>query len=426
MKEYLADKKEEIREHEVFPRAVEVSPSKEFINAIVGPRRSGKTFFLYHLIGKFGLKDEDFVFVNFEDDEIKELERKEKVGFIRSHIETYGREPEFVFLDEVQELERWSSFLFSLSEKKRYSIFVTGSSSKLLSREIATQLRGRSLTHVIFPFSFAEYLEVRGFIPKQVLSTREKYTLLHHLDEYLRIGGFPQVVLKKIGKEFFREYINIVLYKDLVERFGVENIDAMRFLITSVIHSTGKEFSVNKVYRQIKAKSSVGNKTLYQYASYLEEALFAFYLYKFHYSAKKSRLTIPKVYINDPGILYSYSKGDVGRRMELAVFLSLKQRELRNEFEVFYWKDYQGREVDFLVRDGLRVKQLIQVTYASGRDEVEQREIRSLLKAAEIFKRDRPELLVVTWDLEDVEEVKGKKIKFVPLWRWLITLRDFG
>ncbi len=420
MKQYLIDKKEEIREMDVFPRDKNIRINNEFGNVIIGPRRAGKTFFLYYLIKKLQLKDKDFVFVNFEDDEIKELPRKEKTKFLKYHIETYGDEPRFIFLDEIQELEKWNSFLYSLIEKKKYNIFVTGSSSKLLSKEISTELRGRSINNIIFPFSFKEYLKAENFSFKEQISSKERAKILYHLDRYLTFGGFPQVVLKKIGKEFFKEYINVVLYKDLVERFGIENIDAMRFLILSSIQSMGKEFSINKIHKQIRSKIPVGNKTLYNYSVYLEEVFFAFYLYKYNFSIKKSLLTIPKVYINDPGIFYNFSKDNIGRRMELAVFLSLKQKELNNEFELFYFKDSQGREVDFVIKEGLRVKELIQVTYASGRDEIEGREIKSLVKAAELFKKDRPKLLVITWNLEGEEEVKGKRIKFIPLWKWLL------
>ena len=130
---------------------------------------------------------------------------------------------------------------------------------------------------------------------------------------------------------------------------------------------------------------------------------------------------MPKVYINDVGLAYNYSEfsENLGRLMENLVFLELKKLELGNIIEVYYWKDYQQREVDFVVREGVKVKELIQVTYATGRDEIEKREIKGLLKASKELKCKN--LLVITWDYEDKEEIKGREIKFIPLWRWLLV-----
>ena len=420
MERYLVDKKEEIRYHQVIERLIEVKLSKEFVNAIIGPRRAGKTFFLFSLIKKLNLKDEDFLFINFEDDEIKNLKRKEITKCIQKHTEIYGKEPKFLFFDEIQNLERWQSFIYSLVEKKRYYVFITGSSSKLLSREIATQLRGRSLNVIVFPFNFKEFLTIKGFKFKKIYSSLEEAKIKNYLKEYLSSGGFPQVVLKKIDKKtFFNEYLNVVLYRDIIERYKIENIEVARFLLYSALQSFTKEFSLNKIFKQLKQRAEVSNKTIYNYSLYLEEIFFAFFLRKFHFSHKKSLLSLPKVYINDPGLASNLIRfsSDIGKFMENLVFLELKKKELNNIFEIFYWKDYQQREVDFVIKEGLKVKQLIQVSYASDRNEINEREIKSLLKASELLNCKN--LLCITWDYESVEKIKGKKIKFIPLWKWL-------
>ena len=421
MKKYLVDKKEEIKELEVLNRFIKMEISKEFVNAVIGPRRAGKSFFMFNTIRKLGMRDDDYLFVNFEDDEIKSMEREEITRCIQTHIEIYGKQPRYLLFDEIQNLERWQSFIYSLSEKKRYSIFITGSSSKLLSREITTQLRGRSLNVVVFPFSFREFLSVNGFKFKRIYSSYDEAKIKNHLREYLRSGGFPQVVLKKTyGKTFFREYLNVVLYRDLIERYKIENMDVARFLLYSAIQSFTTEFSIHKIFRQLKQKTEVSNKTVYTYSAYLEEVFFAFFLRKFYFSYKKSLLSMPKIYINDTGLasnLISFSS-DTGKFMENLVFLELKKKELNNIFEIFYWKDYQGREVDFVVKEGLKVKQLIQVTYASGRDEIEKREIRSILKASK--ELGCKNLLIITWDFEGEEILERQKVRFVPLWKWLL------
>ena len=326
MDRYFVDKKEDIRRQEVVRRLIDVKPSKDFVNAVIGPRRAGKTFFLYDTINRLGLKDEDFLFINFEDDEIKNLPRSDVVRCIQKHTELYGKEPGYLFFDEIQNLDGWQSFVYSLVEKKRYFIFITGSSSKLLSREVATMLRGRSLNITVFPFSFKEYLTTKGFRIKKMFSSIEEGKIKNYLKTYLKTGGFPQVVLEKIDKKtFFREYLNVVLYRDLVERYKIESPEVARLLIYSVIQSFAKEYSINKIYKQLKQKIEVSNKTLYQYSSYLEEILFSFLLRRFSFSYKKSLLSIPKVYINDTGIASNLGfSEDIGRLMENLVFLELK------------------------------------------------------------------------------------------------------
>jgi predicted AAA+ superfamily ATPase len=425
MKKYLVDKKEDIKKLEVVEREVEIQPNKDMAIGIVGPRRAGKTFACYYLIKRWNLKDEDYLFVNFEDDEIKRKNREEVVKCIQAHAEIYGKEPEFIFLDEIQSLKDWESFVYSLIEKKRYFIFLTGSSSKLLSKEIATQLRGRSLNYAIFPFSFKEFLISRKFRLKEIYPSIEEAKIKNFLSEYLQKGGFPLVVLGKIDeKTFAREYVDVVLYKDIVERFKIENVDAARFLLYSLLESFSKEFSINKVYKTMKEKGmEVSNKVLYSYISYIQEALFSFFVRKFYYSYRKSELSIPKVYVNDVGIANNFSRyqfmENIGRLMENLVFIELKKQELGNLIEgIYYFKDMQN-EVDFVVKKELEIQQLIQVTYASNKDEVEKREIRGLLKASELLNCNN--LLVITWDYEDEVIVENKKIVFKPLWKWLLT-----
>ncbi len=428
IKNYLVDKKAEIKELKIVERDAEIEKTKGIGNAIIGPRRAGKSFFCFHLIkNAFKLSDEDYVFVNFEDDEIKNIRRSEKTKVVQTHTEIYGKEPRYIFLDEIQALEKWESFVYSLVEKKRYFVFLTGSSSKLLSREITTQLRGRCFNTVIFPFSFREFLRINDIEIKEPFSTYTSSKIKYYLSEYLKNGGFPQVVLKEVKpKKFFREYLSAVLYKDLVERFEIENLDAARFLLNYMVNNFSKEFSVNRIYNTVKGIFKISKKTLYSYTSYIQQTFFSFLLRKFDWSMKKAELSVPKIYVNDTGIAFnsdhSFSE-NIGRLMENLVFLELKKMELENRIdEIFYWKDYQGREVDFVVKEELNVRKVIQVTYASDMDEIERREIIGLVKAADIFKKDRPELVVITWNYEAEEEIKGKKIKFVPLWKWLLRI----
>jgi predicted AAA+ superfamily ATPase len=167
----------------------------------------------------------------------------------------------------------------------------------------------------------------------------------------------------------------------------------------------------------------VSNKVLYSYLSYIQEVFFSFLVKKFHYSYRKSELTIPKAYVSDVGIASNFSEyrfsENIGRLIENLVFLELKKLELENLIEgIFYWKDYQQNEVDFVLKRGLNIKQLIQVTYANGKDEIDRREIRALLKASELL--NCKDLLIITWDYEDEIKINNEVIKCLPLWKWLL------
>ncbi len=429
MKKYLLDKKEEIKELEVRKRLLNLPETRNFVISIIGPRRAGKTYSLFSLIKNKKIKNEDFIFANFEDEDIAALERKEITKMVSYHREIYGKEPVFVFLDEVQAFENWERFVYTLFEKKKYFIYITGSNSRFLSREIATQLRGRALSVLVLPMSFKEFLSLRSIDAPDIerLSTRKEDEIKNMLRNYLKEGGFPDIVMTPINRRvFFRDYIDLIVYRDVVERYRIREPHLIKMLIGSMLPSFSKEFSVNRIFNMLKSKGiRLSKKVLYSYLHALEDSMFCFLLRKFSFSERESVLSIPKVYMNDTGLInYTVSTKfgeDIGKIMENAVFIELKRRESEGKLDaLFYWRDYQGREVDFVVKEGLNVKQLIQVTYASGRDEIEKREIKSLLKASEVLKCRN--LLCITWDFEGEETLNGKRIRFVPLWKWLLEL----
>ncbi|MFQ6055866.1 MAG: ATP-binding protein [Methanosarcinales archaeon] len=427
MRKYLLDKKEDIKSLEVVKqRLVKFPETKNFIITIIGPRRAGKTYSLYDfLLNKKVLKDEEYLFINLEDEGIQLLGRDKISKSISYHEEIYGAEPKFIFLDEVQALDKWERFVYTIFEKKRYHIFITGSSSKLLSKEIATQLRGRSTSVTILPLSFREYLLLKGLEVKRFYSTREENKMKNILLNYLKLGGFPDVAIGNIhAKRFFKDYVDLVVFKDLVERFNIRNVFLMKFLVNSALASFGKDFSIHKVYTTLKSRNiKVSKKTLYSYSTLLEDVMFSFFLQKFSSSLREAILSLPKVYINDPGLvnntlLVNFSE-NIGRLMENVAFLELKRMKNENPLlEFYYWKDYQQREVDFVIKEGSKINQIVQITYASGRDEIASREVKALLKASEELKCNN--LLVITWDYEEIIKVNNKTIKCIPLWKWLL------
>ncbi len=420
LKEYMLTKKEDIRDISVKRRLKKVPVSRNFVISVIGPRRAGKTYFIYHFIKSNRLRDDKYLFINFEDP--AEVREPEKLPIV--HQEIYGKLPEFVFLDEIQALDKWVRTVYFLYESKRYHIFITGSSSKLLSKEIATQLRGRSITVKILPFSLKEILLARGMEIKGYYSSYEIGVIKNELRRYMEYGAFPDVVLGNIHpSSFYRDYLDIVTYRDIVESYGIENRYVLNLFMKAVISSFTKIFSVNRVFNTLKSVGvSVSRKTLYNFQKILEDIGLAYFLRKYGGSIRKVELTLPKVYLVDNGI-YRFVEGKkgYGRLLEGLTFQELLKIGLEPNREIFYWEK-GGREVDFVIKNGDRIKQLIQVTYASSRGEVERREIESLIKAGEELNCD--DLLVITWDYEDRLKAEGKEVRFMPLWKWALGLHE--
>ncbi|MDI9619992.1 MAG: AAA family ATPase [Candidatus Nezhaarchaeota archaeon] len=190
--------------------------------------------------------------------------------------------PEYLFFDEIQALENWQKAIYTLYERKRHYIFITGSSSKLLSREIATQLRGRAVTVKVHPFSFAEILSLNNIPCKKYYTNYEIGQIKNLARNYIERGGFPDIVLGHVfPSTFFRDYLDLIVYRDIIERYGIKNRHALDFTIKSILSSFTKTFSVNKTFNALKSiGAKVSKKTLYSFQKILEDIGFAIFLKK--------------------------------------------------------------------------------------------------------------------------------------------------
>ncbi|MCD6528312.1 ATP-binding protein [bacterium] len=401
-------------------RELKISPIKGKITSIIGPRRSGKTFYLLYLLN---FKYQKALYLNFELFFLKKISASEFFEIIKLHNEIKGYTPKVLLLDEIQEVKDWQSLLRTLLDYG-YEIVVSGSSSKLLSKEIATQLRGRSIPYLLLPFSFREFLKAKNFKPEKFLTFEERGKTLRLLREYLDFGGFPEVVLNKnrFQKEkLLKTYFDEIFLKDFVERHQIKRIEQGRLLFEFMFQNFSKEISIKNIQRYLEKRIPFSKKTIYSYLENVKDTISVFFLDKFSLSVYARKSWPKKVYIADVGSSMPLGFfSDIGKRMENVVFLELLRKTNKKPLmEIFYWKDYQQREVDFVIKEGLRVKQLIQVSFASDRNEINEREIKSLLKASELLKCK--DLLCITWDYEEVEVIKRKKIKFLPLWKWLLS-----
>ena len=423
--EYLEKLEEKIKEP-ILPREIDIPLIKNKAIAVVGPRRSGKTYIALDFIKKM---IKECVYINLEHSCFKNANYKDIFNAISIIEEWKNIKAKIVLLDEVQRIERWETLVRSMLDMG-YIVFVTGSSSKLLSKEIATQLRGRGIERLMLPLSFREYLRFKGIEIPKYFSISKKNKMLKLLENYLIKGAYPEVALNE-GKEeeILRSYFTTILYLDFIERFELENISAARFIFEYCFQNFSKEISIRKIANFVS--SMIGKDardTVYRYVDKLPETLAVFFIERYNKSVYE-RISWPKkLYVCDLGLstVIGFSE-DIGKRMENVVFLELLRGLNKNPLkEIFYFKDSQQHEVDFLLKEGFKIKQLIQVTCASSFDEIDKREIRSLLKAGELFKEHKPELLVITLDYEDEKKIKwfGKegKVKFVPLWKWLMNI----
>ena len=385
---------------------------------IVGPRRAGKTYFFFQLIKNISSNS---LYLDFEDIALFDVKYDEILDIINLYHEVTGKELNNVFLDEIQNIKNWESAVRTLLDRTNLNIFVTGSSSKLLSREIATQLRGRSLSYLLLPFSFREFLKAKGFKLREVLTDKDRAIIKNLLKEYLDYGGFPEVVLSESKEKILREYYNAILFRDFVERFNLKSISVAKFLFEFITQNIANEISINKIINYFKTQEiSFGKNTIYDYVDKLQDTLIFFFIERYTKSVYKRKSFPKKIYIADLGLnkIIRFSE-DFGKRMENVVYLELLRKTNYNPVqEIFYFRD-RKREVDFLIKEGHEIKQLINVTYASTKNEIAEREINSLIEISELLNCKN--LLLITWDYENEIKIDNKKITAIPLWKWLLT-----
>jgi len=390
------------------------------INAIIGPRRAGKTFFIYQTIAELkraGHKDK-IIYINFEDERLQPLEDLDAI--FNAYYELYPENTNqklYLFFDEIHEAPSWQKFIRRLHERKEFEICITGSSSKLLSKEIATELRGRTLTHLILPYSFHEYLTARGISTERNFEHgKGKFKVKAALHDYVQNGGFPEVVTvdSPLKVKILQEYFDMIFYRDLVERYGIRNFDMVREMLLYLINNFALNFSMNKYHNLLTSQGrKIGKNSLFAYLAAAADVNLVFIISKFG-NLKDQMVNPKKIYVVDNGLVTAVSSRvspDTGRLYENLVLVELKRRNR----EVYYWKE--KRECDFLVKERSGISEAIQVCYEIT-DENKEREIGGLLEAMERF--DLKKGLIITADFEGEEQHNGKIIRYEPLWKWLL------
>ncbi len=383
---------------------------KHKINIVVtGHRRSGKSTFLLQWMKKY--YNSNFYYLDFSDERLVDFKTIDFQLLYEIFLEQYGEKDVFYF-DELQGKKYdWNRFVNRLyAEGKRF--FITGSNADLLSKEISTYLTGRHFDIMIYPFSFKEYLGYHNF-NKNYNSTLGKVEAINHFNNYIKQGGFPEVIVYNttdILENIYQDVINT----DILNRYKIKEEIEFKKMTLFLMSNFAREFS----YTSIKNNFNLGStNTAKKYISYLTNTYLVFELTKYDYSLKKQESYSKKIYCIDTGLIskttFNFSE-NIGRLYENLVFIELKRRGK----SIYFWKDKSDYEVDFLITKKNNVTALMQVSYDLSNPKTKKREVKALLSGLNEFKLK--EGIIITKDLEKEEKKEDKVIKYIPLWKWLL------
>lgn len=413
LREILFDQNEVFNQqkHHLIDREIELT---NYINTsqviiISGIRRCGKSSLLYLIKEKMKLDETAYCYFNFDDERIiPEITILEQVYNL--HLEIHGKEP-VLFFDEIQNINNWEKFVNRMYEKGT-KLFVTGSNAKLLSSEISTSLTGRNKVLELFPFSFREYLSFKGkTYDQERLTSKQKALIQKDFNHYMETGGFPLVV-KENDLELINSYFQDILYRDIVSRYRLSQVNEIKQIGLFFASNTAKLFSYATL-QQISGVKSLSS--IKDYLGYYEQSFLFFYLKKFDFSVKKQIMNPKKVYTIDPAISnrlgFNFSQNK-GRVLENIVFIEL----LRRGKEIYY---HAGKnECDFLVKEGVNITEAIQVTWVTDQSNLS-REYEGLQEAMQNYKLKRG--LLITYDTEPAFTNLNRHIETIPVWKWLLA-----
>ncbi|MBN2524491.1 MAG: ATP-binding protein [Bacteroidales bacterium] len=406
-----------VEKNDLFPRDLTFKVdviSREIID-IVGPRRSGKSSLLKLLI-RNRLTKSHFLFINFEDPFF--IEHKDPMiieHLIDTSREYFSKDLKYLFFDEIQNIVQWEKSIRKLRDGTDYKIFLSGSSSKLMSRELSSLLTGRHLSYELTPFSFTEYLVANGLdhVDKKVFSLQEAQ-IIRLFGDYLKLGGFPEIVKTK-NEELLKQYYFDIIDRDIIRRYDIRQKDVLEKMGLFLISNTAKIISVASLKRTWNISYDLASA----YLEYFKDAFLIYEVTQFSYSLKSQTRASKKYYCTDTGMANTVSfrfSDDYGRLLENCVFLHLRRRAQ----EIYYYRTKGNHEVDFLIKSNKEPLQLIQVSYQLYDENTRIREIRALTEAMD--ELELKEGLILTQDTRDILKIDNKTIHIKPVYEWMLDL----
>jgi predicted AAA+ superfamily ATPase len=408
-------------------RRIHVEPVPGKATVCVGVRRCGKSTYMFqimqHLVDT-GVARENILYLNFFDDRLHELQH-EKLGLvIEAYYSLYPEKKNtakvYYFFDEIQMIPGWEPFIDRLQRTENCEIYITGSSANLLSKEIATQMRGRALAWEIFPFSFEEYLDYKKIDVSSTLSTKQRLLVQKAFEEYWETGGFPEVagLDHKLRIKIHQDYFQAILFRDLVERYDISHPKAVMDLAYKLIDTTASLYSINSLTGYLQSLGHKASKAIIStYVDWFEDAYFLFTTRVFDASLARSKVAPKKIYCIDHAFVTSISSRilvNAGHLLENLVFTHLR----RTSPLVYYYKTRGGREVDFILQTLDRTRTLVQVCESLMNEQTRKREILALSEAMNELGLNSS--IIVTRNEEQQIQLENRIIYVMPIWRFLL------
>jgi hypothetical protein len=373
-----------------------------------------------------GIDKENFLYINFFDDRLTELKISGNLNLIMEaffsiYPDKKGAGKIYCFFDEIQDVENWEPFIDRILRTEICEVFITGSSSKLLSTEIATQMRGRSITWELFPFSFKEFLDYKA-TNYQTLTSKNRILIQNNFEEYFRIGGFPEVrnVTDKIRIMIHQEYYKTILHRDIIERYDAIHPKAVMQASYRLISSIATLYSINRITEYLK---SIGFKVSKDFVAsilqWFEDSYFIFSVMIFDLSVAKQNVNAKKAYCVDHSLAASVSSRiseNKGLLLENLVFNHLRRITKR----IFYFRTRKGNEVDFLWMDQTDHPNLVQVCFSLDDFQTKNREITALFEAMQELNIHNSH--IITYNAEKEIMAENRVIQIIPAWKFLLNL----
>lgn len=434
----------------VFERDLSLGPLQNpdrgnLVQVVVGVRRCGKTYRLYqemHRILREGFDLSSILYFNFDDERLKPYE----TAMLEDVVESYfalnpqaKKEGAFFFFDEIQEVPEWGSFMRRMVDTQRATIYVTGSSSKMLSLHLASEFRGRALSREMFPLSFAEFIRFHDqdqqFTRESLkdptsFTSAQKSFARNAFGRYLEKGGFipAQNLDSSDAIQLLQEFANRTVNYDIIERYNIGNPRAAALFLSRALASSGRELSISKVYNQFKSRQiTIGRETLSRLLSYYEESFLLFSVANYSVALADNTRSSAKIYAVDPALFTAFSPSashDIGQKLETTVFDHLRRRASARPGSIaraFVGEGASRHEIDFIVGDALALEQIeiIQVSTRIDDRKTFNREISALDKAMVQF--ECAESTLVTLEDERNIETDAGIVHAVPAWKWLLS-----
>jgi len=400
----------------------EVLPGKATV--LMGVRRSGKSTVMAQWMAALrvkGIPRRDILHLDFFDERLAGFGPDHFQLIVDAFLAERGGDGSKIhaFFDEIQETTGWEGFVHRIQQSLGWQVYLTGSSSRMLSKEIASRMRGRSLSYELFPYSFREYLQAQN-LPTKVEDEESRASILGACERFLFEGGFPESVslTEPTRVRLHQEYFSSVLQRDLIIRNDTPHPAAVRDLALRMMQDNACMHSINRLTATLQAAGHAATKTFV--ASCLEwmhDAFLFFPVPIFSRSASKRQANPRKWYCVDTGMVHSVASRftqDTGRTLETAVFLHLRRRGL----EVAYHRTKSGKEADFVYQGEDGKKRIIQVCWDFSDERTRTRETTALEEAVKELKPH--ETFIVTGRQEESMELAGRRVEVLPAWRFLL------